>query len=99
MIKLALASGLLAALALQPAATAPPDVYAVRVLGQPEAVSHFPNTTTWNLPGIVLQAGANTLDVEAIDHDGNGLDDFLVLNGHNLKGPTQLIAFYRRANS
>ena len=35
-------------------------------------------------------------DAYAIDHDGNGLDDFLVLNGHNLRGPTQLIAFYRR---
>jgi hypothetical protein len=35
-------------------------------------------------------------DAFAIDHDGNGLDDFLVLNGHNLRGPTQLIAFYRR---
>ncbi len=38
-------------------------------------------------------------DAFAIDHDGNGLDDFLVLNGHNLRGTTQLIAFYRRADS
>lgn len=35
-------------------------------------------------------------DAFAIDHDGNGLDDFLVLNGHNERGPLQLIAFYRR---
>ncbi|MEA2027197.1 MAG: VCBS repeat-containing protein, partial [Chloroflexota bacterium] len=35
-------------------------------------------------------------DAYAIDHDGNGLDDFIVLNGHNQRGPTQLIAFYRR---
>ena len=35
-------------------------------------------------------------DAYAIDHDGNGLDDFLVLNGHNARGPTQLVAFYRR---
>ena len=32
----------------------------------------------------------------AIDHDGNGLTDFLVLNGENQRGPTQLIAFYHR---
>jgi hypothetical protein len=35
-------------------------------------------------------------DAIAIDHDGNGLTDFLVLNGRNSRGPTQLIAFYRR---
>lgn len=40
-------------------------------------------------------AGAGD-DALAIDHDGNGLDDFLVLNGHNARGPLQLIAFYRR---
>ena len=38
-------------------------------------------------------------DAYAIDHDGNGLDDFLVLNGHNVRGPTQLIAFYRKQAS
>jgi hypothetical protein len=32
----------------------------------------------------------------AIDHDGNGLDDFVVLNGNNARGPIQLIAFYPR---
>ena len=32
----------------------------------------------------------------AIDHDGNGLEDFVVLNGNNARGPVQLIAFYRR---
>jgi len=35
-------------------------------------------------------------DAYAIDHDGNGLDDFLVLNGHNERGPVQLVAFYKR---
>jgi hypothetical protein len=35
-------------------------------------------------------------DAYAIDHDGNGLDDFLVLNGKNERGPIQLIAFYKR---
>jgi hypothetical protein len=32
----------------------------------------------------------------AIDHDGNGLHDFVVLNGNNARGPIQLIAFYPR---
>jgi len=32
----------------------------------------------------------------AIDHDDNGLTDFLVLNGESQRGPTQLVAFYRR---
>jgi hypothetical protein len=35
-------------------------------------------------------------DAYAIDHDGNGLDDFLVLNGNRERGPIQLTAFYSR---
>ena len=35
-------------------------------------------------------------DAVAIDHDGNGLEDFVVLNGANARGPIQLIAFYAR---
>jgi hypothetical protein len=35
-------------------------------------------------------------DAVAIDHDDNGLTDFLVLNGRARAGPTQLIAFYPR---
>ena len=35
-------------------------------------------------------------DVLAIDHDQNGMTDFLVLNGRGDKrGPVQLIAFFR----
>lgn len=33
-------------------------------------------------------------DVVTIDHDRNGLDDFLVLNGKTSEGPVQLIAFF-----
>jgi hypothetical protein len=33
--------------------------------------------------------------VVPIDHDGNGLTDFLALNGNGTaEGPVQLIAFY-----
>ena len=35
-------------------------------------------------------------DVVTIDHDRNGLDDFLVLNGRSFAGPVQLIAAFRR---
>jgi hypothetical protein len=35
-------------------------------------------------------------DVVALDHDRNGLDDFLVTNGWQSRGPVQLIASFRR---
>jgi hypothetical protein len=50
----------------------------------------------WKSLVIPQVSGGSGDDAYAIDHDGNGLDDFVVLNGHNLRGPTQLIAFYRR---
>jgi hypothetical protein len=50
----------------------------------------------WSSIIIPQVSGGSGDDAFAIDHDGNGLDDFLVLNGHNLRGPTQLIAFYQR---
>jgi hypothetical protein len=50
----------------------------------------------WKSMLIPQVSGGAGEDAYAIDHDGNGLDDFLVLNGHNLRGPTQLVAFYRR---
>ena len=52
--------------------------------------------TRWSSLLIPQVSGGAGDDAYAIDHDGNGLDDFLVLNGHNDRGPTQLIAFYRR---
>lgn len=42
------------------------------------------------------RAGGVADDVHAIDHDQNGLTDFLVLNGRGTaRGPVQLISFYR----
>jgi hypothetical protein len=77
-----------------------PDLYLVRS----SASKNYPDVMLFNreagrrwssvtIPQVSAGAGD---DVFAIDHDGNGLDDFLVLNGHNLRGPVQLIAFYRR---
>jgi hypothetical protein len=54
------------------------------------------NGKKWSSMTIPQVSGGAGDDAFAIDHDGNGLDDFLVLNGHNLRGPTQLVAFYRR---
>ena len=39
--------------------------------------------------------GGKADDVVPIDHDGNGLTDFLALNGGAAKGPVQLISFFR----
>ena len=50
----------------------------------------------WDSMVIPQVSGGAGDDAFAIDHDGNGLEDFLVLNGHNARGPIQLIAFYRR---
>jgi len=52
--------------------------------------------TRWSSLRIPQVSGGAGADAYAIDHDGNGLDDFLVLNGLNDRGPIALIAFYRR---
>jgi len=54
------------------------------------------NGRRWSSMIIPQVSGGAGDDAFAIDHDGNGLDDFLVLNGHNSRGPVELIAFYRR---
>jgi hypothetical protein len=50
----------------------------------------------WSSISIPQVSGGVGEDAVAIDHDGNGLDDFLVLNGFNDRGPVQLIGFYER---
>ena len=46
------------------------------------------------------RSGGQADDVLPIDHDQNGLTDFLVLNGRGSnRGPVQLIAFFRAATS
>jgi hypothetical protein len=52
--------------------------------------------SAWSSMVIPQVFGGAGDDAYAIDHDGNGLDDFLVLNGHNDRGPVQLVAFFRR---
>ena len=54
--------------------TAPPDIYAVRIAGQLAPTFRWLDTTDWTLSGIQLTAGANSLVLEGIDHDGNIVD-------------------------
>jgi hypothetical protein len=51
---------------------------------------------SWRAVSVPSRHGGRADDVLPIDHDQNGLMDFLVLNGAGPgKGPIQLIAFYR----
>ncbi len=50
--------------------------------------------TSWSSLPIPQARGGNGDRAYAIDHDGNGLDDFVVLNGNNARGPVQLVAFF-----
>ena len=64
----------------------PPDrVFVVGGAGRSLRQMVVPGTTA---------GGADT--VVAIDHDRNGLSDFLVLNGSHGAGPIKLIGFYRQ---
>jgi hypothetical protein len=50
---------------------------------------------SWRAVKAPSRSGGRADDVYPIDHDQNGLTDFLVLNGTGGKGPVQLISFYR----
>ena len=63
----------------------PPDrVFLTRRGGRSLHAVHVPGTTAGGADAVV-----------AIDHDRNGLSDFLVLNGGEGPGPIKLIAFFR----
>lgn len=51
--------------------TSPSTAFGVRVAGQSNTELTWLTKTTWELTGVVLKEGANTLDVEGIDHQGN----------------------------
>ena len=48
----------------------PPTVFAIRIAGQENTSLTWLSKTAWEISGIVLKEGANTLDVEGVDHDG-----------------------------
>ncbi|MFT5107156.1 MAG: hypothetical protein ACI9UA_002785, partial [Pseudoalteromonas tetraodonis] len=82
------------------AGTASPDIFAVRVLGQPAATFHWVNTTDWTLSGVQLQSGLNALDVEGIDHDGNVVDmaTFSITKNNNAPAVVNISADPRSRN-
>lgn len=51
--------------------TSPPTAFDIRVAGQDGTSFSWTSTTAWELAGVVLQEGVNTLDIEGVDHDGN----------------------------
>jgi hypothetical protein len=53
--------------------TAPSGVYSVVVDGQSGTSQTWTNQTTWNLSGVLLQAGLNTFTLRALDASGNAL--------------------------
>jgi hypothetical protein len=83
-----------------------PDVYVMR--GQDATGANAPdlvylnggNGTSFTRREIPSTREGKAESVWPIDYDGNGLTDFLVLNGQGSKatsgGPVQLIAFFRR---
>lgn len=76
------------------------DLYIVRsngVRNSPDVVIVNRNGgSAWSAVVVPQVYSGSGEDAYAIDHDGNGLDDFLVLNGHNDRGPIQMTAFYER---
>ncbi|YCM42314.1 lamin tail domain-containing protein [Verrucomicrobiaceae bacterium 227] len=49
----------------------PPTVFDIRVAGQNNTKLTWLTTTGWELSGVVLKEGANVLNIEGVDHDGN----------------------------
>jgi hypothetical protein len=78
-----------------------PDVYVMR--GEDATGDNAPDqvylndgdgTSFTRMPSIPSTSEGGAESVWPIDHDQNGLSDFLVLNGSKGKGPVQLIAFF-----
>ena len=80
-------------------ADARPDVYVLQGRGGANTADlMFLNNgdgTSFTQMSIPVTNQGRAENVEPIDHDGNGLTDFLVLNGNGTSsGPVQLIAFF-----
>jgi hypothetical protein len=76
------------------------DIYIVRSNGERNSADvmlvNRKRGTSWTSMLIPQVYSGSGEDAFAIDHDGNGMDDFLVLNGQNTRGPIQLTGFYKR---
>jgi hypothetical protein len=76
-----------------------PDIYVLR--GTPSAnapdqvyLNNGSGTSFVQMSSIPSTSQGRDEFVAPIDYDGNGLTDFLVLNGQGTAGPVQLIAFF-----
>jgi len=76
-----------------------PDIYVLR--GTPSAnapdqvyLNNGSGTSFAQMSSIPSTSQGQADFVGPIDYDGNGLTDFLVLNGNGTAGPVQLIAFF-----
>jgi FG-GAP-like repeat len=76
-----------------------PDIYVLRGTtgaNSPDQVylNNGSGTSFVHMSSIPSTSQGNAEFVTPIDYDGNGLTDFLVLNGQKTGGPVQLIAFF-----
>jgi hypothetical protein len=63
----------------------------------PGAILGGTSSPVWTSSAAIPSTRSGSVDdVVTIDHDRDGLDDFLVLNGRFFAGPVQLIAAVRR---
>ncbi len=76
------------------------DLYIVRANGERNIddvmLINRDGGSAWSSLAIPQAATGRGDEAVAIDYDGNGLEDFVVLNGNNARGPIQLIAFYEQ---
>ena len=76
------------------------DLYVVRANGDRNIddvmLVNRDGGSAWSSLAIPQAATGRGDDALAIDYDGNGLEDFVVLNGNNARGPIQLIAFFQQ---
>ncbi|MGJ8698084.1 MAG: lamin tail domain-containing protein [Verrucomicrobiaceae bacterium] len=54
--------------------TAPPTIFRIRALGVAGETFTWTDTTEWELSGIPLKQGSNTITLEGLDHDGKIVD-------------------------
>lgn len=69
--------------------TSPPTVFKIRVAGMGGTsfkwITPTTNATTWELSGVTLKQGSNTLNIEGVDHDGNIVEtsQFIITKTNN----------------
>ncbi|MEX2547058.1 MAG: VCBS repeat-containing protein [Chloroflexota bacterium] len=75
-----------------------PDIYVARQANRNRSHLMLVNVgdgTSFTNVAIPQASSGSADDALALDYDGNGLTDFLILNGLNFRGPVRLIAFFR----